>query len=118
MKTYKEFREASKDKRYRLGFQKCIVCGKRKAYWEIGDARYLCAACEEHAHIQEKYKNYVIECIKKDKSNKEYPINSTSEGLNYAVAELGSPDVIVNKDSVVTYMWLQPTNNVILTAKI
>lgn len=118
MKTYEEFREESKDKRYRLGLHKCIVCGKRKAYWEIGDARYLCAACEEHAHIQEKYKNYVLECIKKEKSNKEYPINSTSENLNYAVAELGSPDVIINNDVVVTYMWVQPTNNVILTAKI
>ena len=118
MKTYEEFKEESKDKRYRLGLHKCIVCGKRKAYWEIGDARYLCAACEEHAHIQERYKDYVLECIKKEKSNREYPINSTTEGLNYAVSELGSPDVSINNGITVTYMWLHPMSNTVLTAKI
>lgn len=56
--TYEEFKESHKDVKYLDGTHKCIVCGKVPAYWEIGDTRYYCSACEEHSGLKDDYKRY------------------------------------------------------------
>lgn len=57
--NFYEFKESEKDEKYLDGKHKCIVCSKVPAYWEIGDARYYCPACEEHARLQEHYEIYI-----------------------------------------------------------
>lgn len=59
MKTYEQFIEDRKDPKYKDGKLPCIVCGSKGAYWEIGDARYYCPACEKHARLKEDYAIYV-----------------------------------------------------------
>lgn len=65
MKTYEQFIEEKKDPKYKDGKLPCIVCGAKDAYWEIGDVRYFCPACEKHARLRDDYKMY-IKNIEKD----------------------------------------------------
>lgn len=57
--TYNEFKESKKDEKYKDGKTPCYICGSNKAYWEIGDSRYYCAGCEEHAGLWDKYIKYL-----------------------------------------------------------
>ena len=59
MLSFEEFKEKEKDTKYVDGTHKCIVCGKTPAYWEIGDSRYWCPACDEHARLKEGYAFYL-----------------------------------------------------------
>jgi Zn finger protein HypA/HybF involved in hydrogenase expression len=56
--SYEEFKESKKSIRYINGIYKCIVCGKVPAFWEVGDSRYYCPACEEHSRIKDDYDMY------------------------------------------------------------
>ena len=56
--SYEEFKESKKSIRYLNGTYKCIVCGKVPAFWEVGDSRYYCPACEEHSRIKDDYDMY------------------------------------------------------------
>ena len=64
MLSFEEFKEKIKDNKYKEGKSRCIVCGKIPAYWEIGDARYYCSACEEHANLNKLYEEYKVGLIK------------------------------------------------------
>lgn len=67
MKRYEEFIEDEKDEKYRDGKIPCIVCGSDKAFWEIGDERFYCPACETHADLQRRYAIYVKMQSRKEK---------------------------------------------------
>lgn len=56
--SYEEFKESKKSTRYLNGTYKCIMCGKVLAFWEVGDSRYYCPACEEHSRIKDDYDMY------------------------------------------------------------
>ena len=39
----------------------CFVagCTNPPPYYKVGDARYWCGMCEEHANMQDRYRNYI-----------------------------------------------------------
>ena len=59
VKTYEQFKEDAKDKKYIHGDFKCYACGKPNAYWELGDARYYCPGCEECAGVKKNWEFYL-----------------------------------------------------------
>lgn len=55
---YEEYKETHKSKNYK-GCT-CFVSGcNNPAEYEVGDARYPCGMCEEHAGIRDDYKAYI-----------------------------------------------------------
>lgn len=61
VKTYKEYLadEAEASKRH-VG-DHCFVagCTNPPPYYEVGDVRYWCGMCEEHAEMRERYLGYI-----------------------------------------------------------
>ena len=67
VKTYKEFlaaaAEASKDNVRDSCF--VVGCTNPPPYYQVGDVRFLCGMCEEHADMRKRYLDYVRERLLK-----------------------------------------------------
>lgn len=61
VKTYKEYLadEVEASKEY-VG-DHCFVagCTNPPPYYKVGDVRFWCGMCEEHAEMRERYLNYI-----------------------------------------------------------
>ena len=77
VKTYKEYlADEAEASRANVG-DHCFVagCTNPPPYYQVGDARFWCGMCEDHAGMRKKYLDYVrtklMQCGVRFKINKE-----------------------------------------------
>ena len=77
IKTYKEYLDDEAELSRESVGDHCFVagCTNPLPYYQVGDARFWCGMCEEHAGMRKKYLDYVrtklMQCGVRFKINKE-----------------------------------------------
>lgn len=77
VKTYKEYLAGEAEASRANVSDHCFVagCTNPPPYYQVGDARFWCGMCEEHAGMRKKYLDYVrtklMQCGVRFKINKE-----------------------------------------------
>lgn len=61
VKTYKEYLAGEAEESKEYAGSHCFVagCTNPPPYYKVGDARFWCGMCEEHAEMREKYLSYI-----------------------------------------------------------
>lgn len=77
--TYEEFKQSRKTDKYKN--QKCYIPGcNNLAEYEVGDSRFYCGMCEEHANIKEEFNRL----NKKNKITiKKFPYNMNKNNTKF-----------------------------------
>lgn len=59
--SYEKFLAAEAKASESVAGERCFVagCTNPPPYYRVGDARYWCGMCEEHANMRDRYRNYI-----------------------------------------------------------